>query len=176
MGETDVTATAYIRFQKATKQKEKLKFEKPDLPATFVDWEHARAYCEWAGLRLPTEAEWEYAARASTTGPRYGELDAIAWYHLYPGGDLHPVGGKQPNAWGLYDMLGNAEQWVADWYGPYDQKAAVDPVGPSNGSEHVVRGGSWAEANPRVSERSAEGGGVVGWSSWLGFRCAGELP
>ncbi|MGW5364172.1 formylglycine-generating enzyme family protein [Actinopolymorpha pittospori] len=84
------------------------------------------------GYRLPTEAEWEYACRAGSTGPRYGLLDEIAWYRGNSDGRLHDVGGKEPNAWGLYDMLGNVWDWCwdvydAEVYGPY----------------RVLRGGGW---------------------------------
>lgn len=94
--------------------------------------------------RLPTEAEWEYAARAGTTGDTYGTLDAIAWHALNSNGTMHPVAGKQANAWGLYDMLGNAIEWVNDWYSAnyYAVSPSTDPPGPSSGSVRVLRGGS----------------------------------
>ena len=95
------------------------------------------------GYRLPTEAEWEYACRAGTTGARYGELDAVAWHDDNSGGESHPVGQKQPNAWGLYDMLGNVYEWCGDGYGPYPTGSATDPVGPSDVPDRVYRGGSW---------------------------------
>jgi formylglycine-generating enzyme required for sulfatase activity len=84
------------------------------------------------GYRLPTEAEWEHACRAGTTGPRYGPLDEIGWYRGNSGGRLHPVGGKRPNPWGLYDMLGNAWDWCWDVYDP-----------DVYGSYRVLRGGGW---------------------------------
>jgi len=95
--------------------------------------------------RLPTEAEWEYACRAGTTGEQYGELNAIAWYNKNSGRQTHPVGKKQPNAWGLYDMLGNVMEWCADWYDAsyYARSPATDPLGSSSGSYRVLRGGSW---------------------------------
>jgi formylglycine-generating enzyme required for sulfatase activity len=92
---------------------------------------------------LPTEAEWEYAARAGTTGPRYGDLDGVAWYSGNAGGTTHPVRQKRANAWGLYDMLGNVWEWCHDWYGDYPGGAARDPAGPGAGSCRVLRGGSW---------------------------------
>jgi formylglycine-generating enzyme required for sulfatase activity len=94
------------------------------------------------GYRLPTEAEWEYAARAGTTGSRYADLDSVAWYDLNSGGEKHPVGQKEPNAWGLYDMLGNVEEWTGDRYGTY-RGSVTDPLGAGTGSTRVLRGGSW---------------------------------
>ena len=96
--------------------------------------------------RLPTEAEWEYAARAGTTGARHGELDEIAWYSGNSGGTTHPVGQKGANAWGLHDMLGNVWEWTADWYGRYPSGAVTDPQGPDTGSYRVRRGGSWGSS------------------------------
>jgi formylglycine-generating enzyme required for sulfatase activity len=87
------------------------------------------------GYRLPTEAEWEYACRAGTNGPRYGDLSDIAWYRENSGARPHEVGLKQPNAWGLYDTLGNVWEWCADQYDPQVY-----------GSYRVFRGGGWADA------------------------------
>ncbi|MFE7896138.1 formylglycine-generating enzyme family protein [Streptomyces sp. NPDC057424] len=86
------------------------------------------------GYRLPAEAEWEHACRAGSTGPRYGPLDDIAWYRGNAADALHPVGGRQPNAWGLYDMLGNVWDWCWDLY-----DAEV------YGSYRVLRGGGWSD-------------------------------
>jgi formylglycine-generating enzyme required for sulfatase activity len=95
-----------------------------------------------AGYRLPTEAEWEYAARAGTTASRYGALERVAWYEGDTWSGPHAVGMLEPNAWGLYDMLGNVWEWTHDWYAPYDG-AAIDPVGAASGSNRVLRGGGW---------------------------------
>jgi formylglycine-generating enzyme required for sulfatase activity len=107
------------------------------------------------GYRLPTEAEWEYAARAGTTTAFYTgsvintscmtidtNLGPAAWYCANSGMVTHPVGMKQPNAWGLYDMLGNVWEWVWDWYTPYGA-AATDPIGAPSGMYRVNRGASW---------------------------------
>ncbi|WP_284641093.1 formylglycine-generating enzyme family protein [Paenibacillus silviterrae] len=94
-----------------------------------VDWNR-----EACGYRLPTEAEWQYACKAGTGGYRYGELETIAWYLENAEGRVHHVGQKQPNAWGLYDMLGNVWEWCWDVYDP-----------KVYGSYRIFRGGSWAE-------------------------------
>ena len=121
-------------------------------PVTNVSWNDVQEFIgilnQAVGLadpyRLPTEAEWEYAARAGTTGERYAsDVDAIAWHGGNGGSRSHPVGEKAPNAFGLHDTLGNVWEWVQDWYGPYSAGSVIDPVGPSEGSYRVIRGGSW---------------------------------
>jgi len=92
------------------------------------------------GYRLPTEAEWEYAARAGTTGSRYDTLDQVAWHSGNSGLETHGVGELLANAWGLHDMLGNVWEWTHDWYGTYGS-TVTDPVGASSGSNRVLRGG-----------------------------------
>jgi formylglycine-generating enzyme required for sulfatase activity len=96
-----------------------------------------------SGFRLPTEAEWEYACRAGSTAERYGELDEIAWYERNSHNETQPVAKLKPNAWGLYDMIGNVWEWVWDWKGAYAAAAARDPTGPAVGVDRVYRGGSW---------------------------------
>ena len=93
--------------------------------------------------RLPTEAEWEYAARAGTLGPNTGPLDEVAWHLGNSEMKSHPVGQKKPNAWGLYDMEGNVYEWTNDWFFDYEEDAVTDPRGPETGFERVPRGGSW---------------------------------
>ncbi len=120
-------------------------------PVEKVSWNDAQEFIERLNqgpggtrYRLPTEAEWEYAARAGTSGDRYsGDLDAIARYGEGLEGSTHPVGRKDPNAWGLHDMLGNVYEWVQDWYGGYPGGTVTDPRGPDSGSSRVFRGGSW---------------------------------
>jgi len=129
-----------------------------------------------AGYRLPTEAEWEYAARAGTTGPLYGAVDRIAWNVNNSGNRTHPVGTKEPNAWGLYDMIGNVWEWTGDWYGPYSVDAATDPVGPSRGANRVSRGCSWHYTTDycRASYRMSAGAMVQ--MGHMGFRVARSIP
>ena len=119
-------------------------------PVESVSWHYAQVYIRRLNgrsggnrYRLPTEAEWEYAARAGTTDDRYGELDEIAWYEDNSGDRTHPVGQKAPNAWGLYDMLGNVWELVEDRFGDYRGGSVKDPRGPKKGTTRVVRGGSW---------------------------------
>lgn len=128
------------------------------LPVENVSWDDAMAFCKKltereraagrlpAGWRftLPTEAQWEYACRAATTGDYAGDLDAMAWYDKNSGSKTHPVGMKQANAWGLSDMHGNVWEWCLDWYGSsYPGGSVTDPSGAASGSERVGRGGGW---------------------------------
>lgn len=101
-----------------------------------ISKESEEIVCDWEaeGYRLPSEAEWQYACKAGTTGYRYGEIDKIAWYDENSGGKAHEVGRKEPNAWGLYDMIGNVWEWCWD---VYDEK--------TYGTYRIFRGGSWAE-------------------------------
>ena len=131
-----------------------------DCPVENVSWNDVGAFLrklnESAGgkYRLPTEAEWEYTARAGTetdtyagniTEPRGNDpgLNRIGWYDENSSGGAHPVGQKSPNAFGLHDMLGNVWEWVGDWYGAYPGGAVTNPKGPASGSSRVARGGSW---------------------------------
>ena len=94
-------------------------------------------------MKLPTEAQWEYACRAGSTEPRYGPLEHVAWYDDNSEAETKDVGNKVPNAWGLYDMLGSVWEWCHDWYGAYDSAHANDPIGAAEGTNRVVRGGGW---------------------------------
>jgi formylglycine-generating enzyme required for sulfatase activity len=93
---------------------------------------------------LPTEAQWEYACRAGTTGSFAGDLDKMAWYVSNSRNKTHPVGKKKPNAWGLHDMHGNVWEWCADWHADYGVNAIADPYGPASGADRISRGGSCA--------------------------------
>jgi formylglycine-generating enzyme required for sulfatase activity len=131
------------------------RFKGDRLPVENISWDDAQMFLaklnaanDGFHYRLPTEAEWEYAARAGTTGQHTGPLDEIAWYQGNSGGMSHPVGLKKPNAWGLHDMEGNVYEWTADWFFDYESEAVTDPTGPSEGVDRVPRGGSW-ESTPR---------------------------
>ena len=173
IGQTPVTQAAYAKVMKGANPSH---FKGAEQPVENVSWEDASAYCKAVGMRLPTEAEWEYAARAGNGNARYGPLDGIAWYGANSGGETHPAGRKEANAWGLHDTLGNVWEWVSDRYGAYERQAVSDPVGPPNGGSRVLRGGSWG-FNPeyvRVSNRVRSE--ASNRYSDIGFRCAGELP
>jgi formylglycine-generating enzyme required for sulfatase activity len=186
-----VTVGAYRRFAEATGRRmpdEPVAFGRKlnpgwgdkEQPMVMVTWEEAKFYCEsWAKGWLPTEAEWEYAARAGTAGARYGHLEAIAWHGDNSGGRIHRVKEKQPNPWGLYDILGNVWEWVADWYeeGYYGTlpPGAIDPKGPSSGKQRVLRGGSWLDDERVLRAAVRLEVGPVDRYNYLGFRCAREV-
>jgi len=123
--------------------------EHPDHPVVGVSWLDADAFAEWAGGRLVTEAEWEYAARGGLVGKTYpfgDEIDPSAANYARTGlTGTKPVGSHAPNGFGLYDMCGNVVEWVADRYDPtyYARSPKVDPPGPEVGKHRVIRGGGW---------------------------------
>jgi len=171
-----------------------------DLPMYFVSWEDAQEFCrrltaiELAAGRLPkgyeyalpTEAQWEYAARGGTRTATYAPLETIAWYDAnssqgyegkgfkVSGGIAGPrsVAGKAPNNWGLYDMTGNVWQWCRDWYGPYPGGKLVDPTGPATGTMRVNRGGSFGSAAADERSASRAGNPPMEASAYRGFRLA----
>ena len=171
LGQTDVTQAAWKRVMNTDPSH----FKGDELPVESVSWNDANEYCETVGGRLPTEAEWEYAARAGSTSARYGELDAIAWYQDNAGLKTHAVGGKLPNQFGLYDMLGDVWQWVADDYGPYSGGPRTDPFMKLDGAKKVERGGSWWDVPVYVRASYRNRREPTFRDEGLGFRCVGEL-
>jgi formylglycine-generating enzyme required for sulfatase activity len=209
LGQTEVTVGAYRRF--VTDAHRNMPpdpgfgdralnpgWTESKMPIVNVDWNESKAYCEWAGGRLPTEAQWEYAARGGTNDARYGTLAKIAWtgenagvqhldttalrkrdeagylYHLSENrNSFHAVGLLSPNSLGIYDMLGNVWEWTADWYGDryYQGPERFDPVGPATGDAKVLRGGSWTNVpnDVRVSVRGRRSPSAR--SVDAGFRC-----
>lgn len=126
MGKTEVTQAA---FQKITGTNPS-RYLGPKHPVEQVDWLSAQSYCHSVSMRLPTESEWEFAASGTASGPRYGPLDAISWYDPNSNDSTHDVGLKQPNSYGLYDMLGNVWEWVED-------QPPLDPT------RKIMKGGSF---------------------------------
>jgi len=160
LGQTEVTQAAWTRVNIGLNPSH---FKGDDhLPVESVDWNQSSAYCKAIGGRLPTEKEWEYAARGlpGTTSARYGALDAVAWYSDNSGSKTHPVGLKEANAYGLYDMLGNVLEWTSTTY---------------DARTKVVRGGSWVLSASFVRASKRGGHEPALRSPIIGFRCAGEF-
>jgi formylglycine-generating enzyme required for sulfatase activity len=187
LGKTEVTQAqwyAVMGNNPANFKTEKAGMDSRNHPVEEVSWDDVQIFINRLNAkegknvyRLPTEAEWEYAARAGTTGERYGALNSIAWYDGNSGNKTHPVAQKAPNAWGLYDMLGNVWEWVQDWYGDdyYANSPSTDPRGPSAGSDRVYRGGSCYD-DARFVRAAYRSYGDPGLRFILGFRLARSLP
>jgi TonB family protein len=156
LGQTEVTQAAYVRVTGGNPSVHK----GDQLPVESLTWNHAVNYCTAIGGRLPKDAEWEYAARAGIAWARYGSLDAVAWHPGNSSGMTHPAAMKQPNPFGLYDMLGNVWEWVEDSYAGTASK--------------ILRGGS---SQAEVTNARASRRWVVDPASgpYRGFRCAGEF-
>jgi formylglycine-generating enzyme required for sulfatase activity len=134
----------------------------------------AEPVAQCTGYRLPTEAEWEYAARAGTTGARHGALDDVAWHSGNSGSTTHAVGTRAANAWGLHDMMGNVWELTQDWYGAYTG-AASDPAGPASGEFRVDRGGSWSSVARSVRSARRYWSAPADRDYYLGFRPSRSL-
>ena len=177
MGMYEVTQEQYEQVM----GKNRSLFKAAQNPADSVPWDAADEYCRRLSgitrqtVRLPTEAEWEYACRAGTTtrfntGDGDGDLDRAGWWQENSWNRPHPVGGKEANAWGLYDMHGNVREWCQDWYAEYQKEAAADPFGPAHGTSKVLRGGWWGTYRweCRSAHREWHEGG--GYRNEFGFR------
>lgn len=199
LGVTEVTNAQYEQFDPHHRAlRGKLGFSTADDEAVvYVTWHDAVAFCRWLSrregrhYRLPTEAEWEYAARAGTTTPywtgdawpdEFGRNQVESWF---PDPDREGTGDRVPltvaagpaNPWGLFDVHGNVEEWCADWYGPYEPGDQTDPVGRAAGDFRVTRGGSHGTL-PYYLRSANRSGALPGDRSWLiGFRvCLAEPP
>ena len=173
IGATTVTRREYGRFLEATGHDEprgwdERAFSAADLPVVGVSWLDAVAFCEWlsrsagGSYRLPTEAEWEKAARGGAEGVTYSWGNDLPETIAYYQGDWtapRPVGERPPNGYGLYNMGDNVHEWCQDWYaaGYYGKAPPDNPCGPSHGTRRVSRGGSWRHAVKvsRVAQRSS---------------------
>jgi formylglycine-generating enzyme required for sulfatase activity len=174
LARTEVTVAAYAKY--AARRGLPARSGDPRLPITGLSWPEAKAYCIAVGGRLPTEAEWEYAARAGTSGAYYGPLPAIAWYEANSEGAPQPGGRKRPNAFGLYDMLGNVSEWVLDRYYDryYTDYEVVEPLALN--ATATARGGYWGAdaARVRVSYRAQMSNFEP--ADTAGIRCAAAGP
>ncbi|GEM_PF-2832011 len=188
MDKYEVTAAAYRVYASSTgvKMPRQAHPDAENYPVVHVDWREAAAYCAHFGKELPTEAQWEKAARGGSAGlfsfgDDASELGDYAWFWGNSGKTIHPVGPKKPNAYGLYDMHGNVLEWTADWYdaGYYASAPAADPPGPASGKEKSVRGGSafvsadLCRSSARMKSEPSNRYSVRGFRCAVPFRSAG---
>lgn len=165
-----ITYEQYDVFCEATGRKKP--WGRGNLPVSQVTWYDAAAFAEWMGCRLPTEAEWEYAARANTTTPFYTGDNLTSDQANFDGSKALPVGSFPPNAFGLYDMHGNIWQWTNDWYGEYKVNEKKDPKGPEKGANKIIRGGGWRNAAWECRSAYRRGNGLYPGTrgTGIGFR------
>jgi formylglycine-generating enzyme required for sulfatase activity len=155
-------------------------FYKPgyaDFPVAYVNWDQAKAYCEYIGARLPTETEWEYAARGGLEGKSSPDGDEISKELAnYEASSPVRVGSYPPNRYGLYDMAGNVEEWVNDWCDVnsdyYKASPSKDPKGPPKGHSRVLRGGDFGDFDYSVTVFNRKAFSPTYQESSIGFRCA----
>jgi formylglycine-generating enzyme required for sulfatase activity len=187
IGRYPVTNAQYQRFLKANPKPSEppafwadRDYNQPLQPVVGVTWLGAQAYARWAGLRLPTEAEWEYACRAGTitrfsSGNTEKDLAAVGWYDGNSEGRLHPVGEKTPNVFGLFDMHGNVGEFVEDDYHGTYEKAPTDRsawIDEPRTTHRVVRGGGWSDDASYCRSAARSVGAPVDCSLAFGFRLA----
>src|ERR1035437_4870766 len=160
-----ITFAQYDVFCEATGRVKPWGFKRGNMPVSQITWYDANAFAEWMGCRLPTEAEWEYAARANTTTPFYtGDSLTLdqAYFNNNSGREAKPVGSFPPNAFGLYDMHGNIWEWTKDWYGSYNINDKINPKGPETGTLKVDRGGGFYDPAWRCRSAYRAGGDPPG--------------
>ena len=183
LGKTEVTQAQWQAIMGSNPSYSKSYSDSPSRPVEQVSWNDIAGFNTATGLRLPSEAEWEYACRGNTTTafhsmPGYPNgtnddnlLENIAW--VYPAsGSTRAVAGKAANAFGMYDMSGNVNEWCNDWYGSYAAGNATDPAGPSSGSYRVLRGGFWDNNSGYCRSSSRGYFGPIDRNDKLGFRVA----
>ena len=173
MGKTEVTQAQWTAKMGSNPSAFSGFSDSPSRPVEQVSWNMIQGFNTATSLRLPTEAEWEFACRAGTTTARYGVLNDVSWYDGNAGPTTHAVATKLPNALGLYDTLGNVWEWCQDWYGLYSTGSVTNPTGPTTGTPRMLRGGSWADVSRlcRGSQRVSDGY-PNRTDSVIGFRAA----
>ena len=184
LGKYEVTQSQWKSVIRSNPSHFKARFKGDNLPVENVSWDDCQAFVSKVnsklncGARLPTEAEWEYACRAGTTDAYAGySLEVMGWCYGNSGCVTHPVGQKQANAWGFYDMHGNVYEWCNDWYGDYPSWSFTDSYGPTSGSDRVLRGGSWFNFAQDCRSAYRYGRGPGDRSELVGFRlCCSAVP
>ena len=194
LGATEVTQGQWQALMGTTvrQQRDKanpdwsIRGESANNPIYYVSWAEAMEYCRKLTERervagrlpdgyaytLPTEAQWEYACRAGTTGAYAGDLDAMGWYDSNSNKTTQAVGQKRANGWGLYDMHGNLWEWCLDWWEYYSSGSVTDPDGPNSGTFRVYRGGSWGDTAQGARSANRDWGAPDFRVTNLGFRLA----
>jgi formylglycine-generating enzyme len=169
IGRTVVSQDAYKRV---TQKNPSYFFKGPNVPVNSVRLEEAKAYCSAIGGRLPTEAEWEYAARSGSNSARYGDLEELGLFGGV-GMGMPEVGSKKANSSGVQDVIGSVHQWTSDWYAEFKSEAQTDPQGPGSGKGVVLRGSTWENSRrqARVSYRDIGPAKGSGRYYYNGFRC-----
>ena len=186
LGKTEVTQAQWQATMGSNPSYFQNSSDSPSRPVEQVSWNDIAGFNTATGLRLPSEAEWEYACRGNTTTafhsmPGYPNgtnddnlLGNIAWYSSNSGDTTHAVTGKAANAFGMYDMSGNVYEWCNDWYGStyYSTSPSMDPAGPSSGSYRVLRGGYWNNISIYCRSSSRDINDPDNRFSSVGFRVA----